>query len=267
MTVEKILPCEELRIISHVTGVDVQQLRLEKYNLSPIQQSKIDALIKQRVQEKTPLDYLFGVVDFFGLSLKVTNDVLIPRPETEILVEKALSEISGEGVAFDLCCGSGCIGLAVKEERPFLDVILSDISPSAIKVAKENGKRNGLDVQYNVGHLFDGFKGVKIDYLLCNPPYIPQAEYEGLAEGVKNFEPKLALIGGDDGLMFYKMIERSAKKVLNNGAKCFFEIGYNQGNGVREVFSGPTWKNQVVSCDYAGHDRFFFLEFESKNGI
>ncbi len=210
-----------------------------------------------------PLERVLGEIDFLGLTLKLTKDVLIPRPETELLAERIVQAIDVcEGkVALDLCTGSGCIGLAVKKALPGLEMILSDISPMAADLSIENAKKNGLEVKVVVDHLFDGLEGKKIDYLFCNPPYIPAHEYANLDPSVKDHEPSIALLGGSDGLMFYRMIKNEAKKTLNPGAKCFFEIGYNQGESVKTIFSDRVWVNQRVYPDYAGHDRFFFLEF------
>ncbi len=264
MTNEKLAAKEELIIVSHVTKKDVQSITLGECYFSPEQKKEIDRLVALRLAG-VPLEQVLGKVDFFDLDIRITKDVLIPRVETEIFVEKillSLTKDSLEGkVAVDLCAGSGCIGLAVKKNCPMLTVILSDISKSAIEVSKENARINALHVDCVVGNLFEGVKEKKIDYLFCNPPYIPEREYFSLDKGVKDHEPKLALLGGEDGLMFYRMIEKEAKKRLNPGAKLFFEIGYNQGASVIKIFSDPVWQEQNVSLDYAGHDRFFFLEF------
>ncbi len=238
------------------------------YVLSQEEQGRVDQLVEMRLRG-VPLQQVLGEVDFLDLKLRLTKDVLIPRQETEILAERIIESIDpGEGkVALDLCTGSGCIGLAVKKAFPQLKVILSDISPMAADIAKGNAELNGLDVEVLVAHLFEELGEVKIDYLFCNPPYIPAHEFAMLDKSVKDHEPSIALLGGSDGLMFYRMIEEDAKNCLNQNAQCFFEIGYNQGEGVKEVFSGAAWTNQRVYPDYASHDRFFFLEFSSLPGV
>ena len=260
----RIDPKEELLIVSHVTQVDSQSLQLGCFNMTKKQQQQVDDLIEKRLKG-FPIDYVLGEVEFFNTRIGLSQDVLIPRCETEILVERCVETIQNEShdnkIALDLCTGSGCIGLSLKKACPSLRVILSDVSPAALEVARENGKKNKLDVECILGHLFTGIKEVKIDYLLCNPPYIPESEYQELDLSVKEYEPKLALQGGEDGLMFFRMIELDAKNILNPGAKCFFEIGYNQGDTVNKIFSDIVWEKKKVFKDYAGHDRFFFLEF------
>lgn len=261
-------PKEELIIISHVTGVDVQSIQMGCFQPSKDQDQEIQRLVKKR-QMNEPLDYVLGQVSFFDVTLKVNPHVLIPRPETELLVEMAINEIpkGQEGSVLDLCTGSGCIGIAVKNARPKLCVTLSDISQEAIDVAQNNAKLNKLDVSLARGHLFDSVSGQKFDYLFCNPPYIPEREYLELDKSVKDHEPKLALTGGEDGLLFYRMIEKNSKNYLNSCAKCYFEIGYDQGEAVLDVFSDGVWRNKRVLKDYAGHDRFFLLEFAPEDGV
>ena len=260
-------PKEELMITSFVTGIDMQSLQLGSYEMTHEQVDQVGKLVKKRLMG-IPLEQVIGEVEFLGVSIGVTSDVLIPRPETEILVEKALAEMDhGEGCVLDLCAGSGCMGLAIKKARFDLDVTLSDISKKALKVAQQNAEKNELEVQFAQGNLFEGVQGLRFDFLFCNPPYISEKAFFGLDKSVKAHEPKLALTGGEDGLMFYRMIEKEANKYLNAKAKCFFEIGYDQGASVIEIFSDPVWGSKRVLKDYAGHDRFFFLEFLPENEV
>ena len=261
-------PKEELLIISYVTGIDVQSIQLGCYTPSYEQNLEIQRLVNRRVANE-PLEYVIGSLSFLDLRLRVNSSVLIPRPETELLVDKALKEISleCEGAVLDLCAGSGCIGLSVKKHRPFTEVVLSDISFEALEVAKKNSILNNLDVSIVLGSFFDGVGGNRFDYLFCNPPYISEKDYSSLDSSVKDFEPKIALAGGGDGLLFYRLIAIEAKKHLNPGAKCFLEIGYDQGKEVLDLFSDGDWCNLRILKDYASHDRFFFLEFSPNDGV
>lgn len=253
-------------LIAHV--LKLKRLDLYMQFDRPILNSELEimrALLK-RVMKGEPIEYIIGEIPFYHCMIAVTDAVLIPRPETEILVDQAcriLKQISCHGkVAWDLCTGSGCIGIAVKKACPDLTVFLSDISDPALRVASSNAKRNEVEVELVQGDLLTAFNGRKADIIFCNPPYISSKEFLVLDSSVKDFEPHTALIGGEDGLLFYKRLKENLPAYLNAGAKVFFEIGAGQGETVSNLFSGEGWKNQRIEKDWAGHDRFFFLEFE-----
>lgn len=213
-----------------------------------------------------PVEYIIGKVEFYGCSLSVSSDVLIPRPETEILVDKAVKllekeDLFGKNLA-DVCSGSGCIGISLKKKFPELSVYVSDKSEEALRVCRKNIENNGVPVTVFTGDLLDPFVGTKIDYVFCNPPYISNREYEELHPSVKKYEPKMALLGGEDGLVFYERLARDLPLYLASQGKVFLEIGTGQGNMLYKIFSAPCWKKKEVSYDYGGHERFFFLEIE-----
>lgn len=220
----------------------------------------------QRRLEGEPFGYIVGKLEFLKCDLVVTPAVLIPRQETEILADKIVTALKSEALAgkrlLDLCCGSGCLGLALKNAYPELDVTLSDLSPEALQVAHENGKRNELAVTYLNGNLLEPVQGQKFDFIVCNPPYISEASYGELSPEVKDFEPKTALLAGKTGLEIYQQLATALPAVLNSGGKVWFEIGFDQGETVPALFADGHWKNKVLSKDWAGHDRFFFLEIE-----
>ncbi len=222
-------------------------------------------ILKRRARGE-PLGYLLSETEFFDCSLKITPAVLIPRPETEILISKVvelLSQLPLEGKqAWDLCCGSGCLGIALKKNLPALNVTLSDLSQEALKLAELNAQRNHLELTFLQGDLLEPFSGKKADFVLCNPPYITTDEYACLDKEVRDFEPKMALTSGATGLEFYAKLAQELPGYLNPEAQLFFEIGTGQGEGVLNLFSTTCWKNKRVEKDWAGHDRFFFLEFE-----
>ncbi|MBS0652056.1 MAG: peptide chain release factor N(5)-glutamine methyltransferase [Verrucomicrobia bacterium] len=234
----------------------------------PLQEDELStyrALLKRKATGE-PVEYICGELAFFGCSLLVTPDVLIPRPETEVLLEKAADQIKDLSLAgkyaWDICCGSGCIGLGLKKRFPELSVTLSDLSEQAILVAKENCKRNQLDVEFLCGDLLSVFQGRKADFVFCNPPYISKKEFDSLDRSVKDFEPALALLGSESGLLFYERLSSELPGHLQSGARVFLEIGTGQGEAVLDIFNAGHWKAKKVEKDWAGHDRFFFLEFE-----
>jgi release factor glutamine methyltransferase len=209
-----------------------------------------------------PRAYIDGEVEFYKCRIFLNQNVLIPRQESEILVFYALERLKNckGGTLLDLCTGSGCLGLAIKKARPDIHVILSDISPLALECAKKNALLNQLDVEILQGDMLEPLGNRVVDYLICNPPYVTDEEYEYLESSVKDFEPKLALVGGPEGLDFYSHLSKTVKPHINVGGKIFFEIGKDQGQKVVELFSDPYWKKKEIIKDWSGHDRFVFLE-------
>lgn len=259
-------------LLGDALGLGRMGLYLE-YNrpLTEIELVKCRDWLKRRSQGE-PLQYIAGALDFFGCRIKVTPDVLIPRQETEILVDKIakeLSECSLEGkILWDICCGSGCIGIALKKKFPELNVVLSDISEKALAVAKENAADNGVEVNFACGDLFTPFHSTtpgqadKANFIVCNPPYISESEYEALETEVKDYEPKLALVSGTSGLEYYVRLGNELPAVLNPLGKVWLEIGAGQGEKVKEIFSAACWTRCGCDLDWSGRDRFFSLEIE-----
>ena len=201
-------------------------------------------------------------LEFYRCRIQYDERVLMPRQESEVMVFYVLERMKNcpGGVFLDLCTGSGCLGLAIKKARPDMQVILLDISLDALTVAKHNAHLNHLDVEILQGYLLEPLGGRKVDYVICNPPYVSDEEYEHLDRSVRDYEPKLALVGGKEGLDFYSTLSKTLKSHIKDGGKIFFEIGKDQGGKVLELFSDPCWCNQEVIKDWAGHDRFVFLE-------
>lgn len=223
-------------------------------------------LVQRRIN-KEPLDYIFGFKSFYGLKMHLSKDVLIPRHETEILVDKIKSRFSSikPSVILDLCCGSGCLGLALKKVFPAAKVFLSDISFEAIEIAKTNAKTEGLEVECVCSDLTTAVKEKKlvVDLVVCNPPYISELEYESLEKEVKDYEPKLALLSGKTGFELYERLATELLDITAKGSLVAFEIGSGQKEGLQNIFSSPLWGGFCCEKDYAGHDRFIFLERES----
>ncbi len=258
------------RIAEELIGYILKLKRLDLYMqfdrpLVEIELEELRSLLKRAVKGE-PLEYITGEVSFYDCAIAVSPHVLIPRPETEILVDlacKQLKQMPLQGkIAWDLCTGSGCIGIAVKKACPDLEMVLSDISEDALSVAEANAQSNQVQVEIVQGDLFAPFASRKADFIFCNPPYISNKEYLNLDESVKDFEPKTALVAEEDGLAFYRLLKESLPKYLNPGGWVFLELGTGQGEALLNLFSGPQWKGARVEKDWAGHDRFFFLEFE-----
>lgn len=252
-------------IVSHVLGckrLDIY-LDLEK-PLVEEEISSIRNLVKRRGL-KEPLEYILGSLDFYNCNLKITNDVLIPRVETEEMVSLIANELEKESlqdkVLFDICTGSGCIAIALKKKFQNLSVSACDISLKALEVAKKNGEMNGVKVDFLNGNLLAPF-GKKADFVVSNPPYVSESEFEDLSYEVKAFEPKISLLAKEGGLEFYKILAKELPSYLNPRAKVFFEIGHLQGQMVKEIFSDRIWISKKVYKDISQKDRFFFLEIE-----
>ncbi|MCK4934301.1 MAG: peptide chain release factor N(5)-glutamine methyltransferase [Simkaniaceae bacterium] len=249
-------------LLSHILKCERMDLYL-RFD-EPVEEDCLEKmrLYLARIVNNEPVEYVLGSLKFFDIEIKVDSRVLIPRQETEILVSIIDKQIGDAKVLWDVCAGSGCIGLSIKKKWPDLDVSLSDLSKDALDIAKENAAQNGLDVTFYEGDLLTPFIHKKADVVVCNPPYISFNEYALLQESVKQYEPKMALVGGESGLEYYRKLALNLPKHLNRGAKLFFEIGKDQALAVDSVFSENHWKKKICHKDWAGHDRFFSLEFQ-----
>ena len=203
-----------------------------------------------------PIGYIFGKTNFFGYDLKVTPEVLIPRLDTEILVEKVVGDINKTNnihSVLDIGTGSGAIAVVIAKETNS-KVTAVDISKEALEIAKQNAKSNDAEIEFIESNLFQNLTGKKFDIIVSNPPYIESKVVETLDEEVKNNEPMLALDGGEDGLDFYKKIVEKSPLFLNCGGRLYFEIGYNQAEAVSKLMQ-KCFKNIEVLKDYEGNDR------------
>lgn len=227
----------------------------------PMQEAELlvirDRLI--RCAKGEPLAYLKGEVEFYGCRINVDRRVLIPRPETEILVDLIAKQVE-KGILWDVCTGSGCIAIALKKARPLIEVSGGDCSAEALSLARQNGERNQVDVSFFQGDLLAPFVGLEADVVVCNPPYVSEGEYQALETGVRDFEPRGALVGGPTGLEFYQRLANGLPKHLKPRGKVFFEIGSQQGEAVIKIFESKIWSKKEVLKDWSGKDRFFFLE-------
>ncbi len=220
-------------------------------------------LLNQHIYDNIPVQYIIGQASFYGYEYNVNEDVLIPRYETEELVENILYRydelFSGEKVkVVDVGTGSGCIGITLALEEKNMDVTITDISDSALKVAKSNALKYNANVEILQGDMLDPLFGKKFDILVSNPPYIPDSEE--VMSLVKDNEPNLALFGGEDGLKFYKIILSQCDKLLNEKAMIAFEHAYDKGKDMYELAKKyfPTAKIETLK-DMQGKDRMTII--------
>lgn len=212
-------------------------------------------------KKKMPVKYILGECEFMGMNFFVREGVLIPRPDTEILVEKVLEIINENKLknVLDICCGSGAIGVSIANIVKDTQVICSDISDIAKLVTVENIKKFALEQRVNFIQSdlleFATEKEYKFDIIVSNPPYIEEHVIPTLMEDVKNYEPYIALCGGKDGLNFYRKIVEEGKKVLTKHGIVAFEIGYNQREAVKEIFENNGFEKVLCFKDLSGHDR------------
>lgn len=229
---------------------------LEKY----LDKKDLNKGIK-KLKKGVSVQYIVGNTEFYGYKINVNKNVLIPRFETEELVENTLKYIdeyfNEEVKVLEIGTGSGCISIALKKEKQNLNITATDISKKALKVAKRNAKENEVGIKFVNTNLYDGINS-KFDVIISNPPYI--SKDEEIMDIVYNNEPHLALFADNDGLYFYEQILKNIKKVLNNKYLICFEIGMNQAERIKklayEYLDNPTI---IVKKDLQGRDRMIFI--------
>lgn len=240
--------------LEKITGIDRKLFLLnEEKEISDKEFEVLKSFIERR-KKGEPVQYIVNKADFYGLEFFVKKGVLIPRFDTENLVEKALSFIKDGDRILDMCTGSGCIALTLLYYKKNISAVGCDISDEALSIAKENAERLNLKADFVKSDLFEKVEG-KFDVIVSNPPYIETDVVITLENQVKDFEPKNALDGGADGLNFYRIIAKQAKDYLKAGGRIVFEIGYNQGESVPEILKREGYSKIIVSKDLCGNDR------------
>ena len=244
------------QLLAKVTGMPALELRAGFAEISAEQEAPFRALMDRR-KAREPLQYLLGDTVFLGRSFQVRPGVLIPRPETEMLAENAIRWVRERSLrvphpeVLDLCCGSGCIGLTVKAERPDAIVTLSDISRDALDVAAANAARYSLQVSLRCGDLAEGLPPASFDCVVSNPPYIPSAECGVLQPEVLR-EPSLALDGGADGMDFYRRISDECVRILRPDGILLLELGYGESDAVSFLLAAAGFTGITVRKDFSG---------------
>ena len=220
-----------------------QLLRDRGLYVTSAQEGQVEELIRRRLAGE-PVAYLIGEWEFYGIPLDISRDVLVPRSDTEVLASLAIDLLqkAGEGARLlDLCAGSGCVGLAAAVHAPQSRVVLADWSEEALRICRQNVRRNGLNARVTCvradareaapSALWD------FDVIACNPPYIPSGDIDGLDADVKDYEPRMALDGGPDGLDFYRAIAGKWQSALRLGGTLLFEVGMGQAPAVEDILA------------------------------
>lgn len=223
------------------------------------------SLIRKRA-DKIPLQQITGSQEFMGLTFHVNEDVLIPRQDTELLVEKAVEYINSTGKyvkVLDMCTGSGCIAISIDKLCAKAQVTAVDISKKALETARENNKINAADVNFIESNLFENVED-KYDVIISNPPYIKTEEIDTLMIEVREHEPRIALDGDSDGLKFYRIISQKAAEYLKDDGMLMYEIGYDQGRSVPDILKNCGFKEIKVLKDLSGNDRVVIAGKEAK---
>jgi release factor glutamine methyltransferase len=259
-------------LLSHVLGLK----RIELYTnfdrlVAKPQLDRLRRLVK-RAGENEPLAYLTGKTEFYSLEFAVTRDCLIPRPETELLVERAIEFLrgrTGKQLVCDLCTGSGCIAVTVAKNITDVDVVATDISDAALQVAAQNAQKHlaAERIRFLHGDLFEPLipemDKYRFDLIVCNPPYVTSSEYETLERNIKDYEPAEALLGGADGLDVYRRICQQAEQFLKQDTVLMFEIGYAQGQKVKELLEQThLFADIVIERDLQNNDRIVIARRE-----
>ena len=217
-------------------------------------QHEFEVLIKKRA-ERVPLQYITGEQEFMGMTFHVNSNVLIPRQDTETLVEEALKVVKPGMKVLDMCTGSGCVLISILKNVHGTGGYGYDISKQAINVAKENAKLNDVPAIFERSNLFEDVADETFDVIVSNPPYIRSDEIPFLMPEVSEFEPHEALDGKEDGLFFYRKIIQESPDYLTDGGYLLFEIGYLQGSAVTSLLEECGYQNITVKKDLAGLDR------------
>ena len=225
---------------------------------------RLEAMLDRRAAGE-PVQYILGSADFMGLRFRVDGAVLIPRQDTETLVEATLIELRqrpGRPALLDLCAGSGCVGLSLASLAPNARITLADVSHEALEIARANQKDLGVKVELRQGDLFNAVGRERFDIIASNPPYIPTGELSGLQRELR-FEPRIALDGGADGLDFYRRIAEGAADHLNPGGAIFLEVGINEAQPVLELVKARLPCAQAGTVrDLNGVERVVFGKME-----
>ena len=221
-----------------------------------------EGYLSEREQGR-PTQYILGEWEFMGLPFSVGEGVLIPRGDTEVLVETVLEKQQSEGFMsiLDIGTGSGCIPVSLGRYGKFTNILAVDISPKALDYARKNAEKNNISIDFYESDLFAGVPGEwrgRLEAIVSNPPYIPKKDLDGLMTEVRDHEPMNALDGGEDGLDFYRVIVEQAKEWLVDGGWLFFEIGYDQGEALLSLFREFGYTESELKQDLAGLDRVVF---------
>ena len=250
-------PFDAWYLLEHVSGMDRAKYFLQQNELvsEECKERYFDLVEKRKAH--IPLQHITGKQDFMGLTFGVNEHVLIPRQDTEVLVEAVLSSLVPNAHVLDMCTGSGCILVSIMKYGSEVSGTGVDISGEALMVAQRNAEQHQVNAKFLQSDLFTNVEG-KYDVIVSNPPYIRTSVIEELEEEVKLHDPFIALDGKEDGLYFYRRIVDECRGFLKSGGRLYFEIGHDQGQEVKELMEQQGFAGVTVKKDLAGLDRVVF---------
>ena len=241
-------------LLEHATGKTLTFILAHGDEEMPEKDEELFRQVIEKRATRYPVQLIIGKTDFMGLEFEVSPNVLIPRIDTEFLVEEAMAEVPDGSSVLDLCTGSGCVLLSLMKYKHHIHGVGTDISDYALELAGRNAWKLEIGAHFIKSDLFENIRE-KFDYIVSNPPYIERKDIDGLMEEVRDYEPHNALDGGEDGLDFYRVIAAKGKDYLNREGKIFVEIGYNQGFAVKKIFEDEGYINVEVIRDFVGNER------------
>jgi release factor glutamine methyltransferase len=258
---------ELLAHVLHCKPLEIYTGAVPQHTTTPENLELIKRLepMAERIENGEPLQYVIGHVDFWGLELKCDRRALIPRPETELLVEEVLSSRIWDkkpATVVDVGTGTGCIVLTLAKQRPNANFKAVDVSDAALELAKENARLNGLgdEILWLENNLLEGFAAESADAVVANLPYIATDDWKALSPSVRDHEPQSALDSGPGGMELITQLATQARYVLIPGGMLFLEFGYDQGKAVAECLENLGYQNIQIRHDLAGHDRIAIAE-------
>nr|WP_326213868.1 peptide chain release factor N(5)-glutamine methyltransferase [uncultured Oscillibacter sp.] len=247
---------EARELVCFGTGKSREELQRDsRLYASPEREAQVRRLVERRMAGE-PVAYLIGEWEFYGLPLDISQDVLIPRTDTEVLAEQAIAYIQtlGECRVLDLCAGSGCVGLAIASQAPQARVVLGEIDDSALKICRQNIRRNNLSARVMPIQMDAREKPARslgeFQCIVSNPPYIPTGDIAGLEASVRDYEPHMALDGGADGMDFYRSIAEQWKEALTPGGRIYFEVGIGQADAVLRLMRSQGFGDLQIIKDH-----------------
>ena len=247
---------EARELVCFGTGKSREELQRDsRLYASPEREAQVRRLVERRMAGE-PVAYLIGEWEFYGLPLDISQDVLIPRTDTEVLAEQAIAYIQtlGECRVLDLCAGSGCVGLAIASQSPQARVVLGEIDDSALKICRQNIRRNSLSARVMPVQMDAREKPAlslgEFQCIVSNPPYIPTGDIAGLEASVRDYEPHMALDGGADGMDFYRSIAEQWKEALTPGGRIYFEVGIGQADAVLRLMRSQGFGDLQIIKDH-----------------
>ena len=247
-------------LLEHVTGITRAVYYMDTNKELTLEQEQSYCACLARRAKRIPLQHITGIQEFMGMDFCVNEHVLIPRQDTEVLVESVLDELGFGMKILDMCTGSGCILVSLLKRKPGTVGVGVDISGEALRVAEINCRKHYVEAKLIQSDLFENLTGT-YDVIVSNPPYIRTAMIAELQEEVRLHDPKLALDGKEDGLYFYREIVAKSPRFLNSGGGLFLEIGHDQGADVRTLMEEAGFVHVTVKKDLAGLDRVVFGKY------